>query len=186
MRGAHPPAMRLLVASAADPASVTQREALLRVASWEDAGSFQGSRALRHGEFALITIEDLHLYHDHVDRDAKDLFGGSPEVVVFLSKHRSESATPSLTVHPIGNFGPAEYGGQPENLVPTAPAFMTEVLRAVRREADGLAYAVTFEATHHGPVLEAPSFFIEAGSTEREWRDARAAEALMRALLAAE
>ena len=178
--------MRLLVASAADPASVTQREALLRLASWEEAGNFRGSPALIHGEFALVTIEDLHLYHDHVDRDATALFGESPEVVVFLSKHRSESATPSLTVHPIGNFGPAEYGGRAGTLVPTAPAFMTETLRAVRREAEGLGYAVTFEATHHGPVLDAPSFFIEAGSTDKEWRDARAAEALMRALLSAE
>jgi len=186
MREPHPPPMRLLVASAADPASVTQREALLRLASWEEAGNFRGSRVLRHGDFVLVTIEDLHLYHDHVDREARDRFRESPEVVVFLSKHRSESATPSLTVHPIGNFGPAKYGGRAETLVPTAPAFMTEVLRTVRREADGLGYAVTFEATHHGPVLDAPSFFIEAGSTEKEWRDASAAEALMRALLSAE
>ena len=179
-------AMRLLVASEADPASVAQREALLRLASWEEAGDFRGSRALRYKSFALVTIDDLHLYHDHVDRDVQAVFGESPEVVVFLSKHRSESATPSLTVHPIGNFGPAEYGGQAETLVPTAPAVMTEVLRAVRREAEGLSYAVTFEATHHGPVLDAPSFFIEVGSTEKEWRDASAAEALMRALLSAE
>jgi D-aminoacyl-tRNA deacylase len=62
---------------------------------------------------------------------------------------------------------------------------MTEVLRGIRREAAGLPYEVTFEATHHGPLLEAPAFFIEAGSTEREWGDRAAAEALMRALLSA-
>src|SRR2546428_10273485 len=58
---------------------------------------------------------------------------------------------------------------------------MTEVLRAVRREAEGLSYAVTFEATHHGPVLDAPSFFIEVGSTEKEWRDSSPPEGPIRA-----
>jgi len=175
--------MRLLVASREDPASAVQREALLRIARWEDAGEFAGRPAVRHGEHVLVEISDLHLYHDHMDREARAVLGGTPEVVVFLSKHVSRSGTPSLTVHPIGNPGPADFGGRPGTLVPTAPRIMTEVLRAVRREAAGLAYEVTFEATHHGPYLEAPAFFIEAGSTEREWGDPAAAEALMRALL---
>src|SRR2546422_10295650 len=118
--------MRLLVASEADPASVAQREALLRLASWEEVGDFRGSRALRYKSFALVTIDDLHLYHDHLDRDVQAVFGESPEVVVFLSKHRSESATPSLTVHPIGNFGPAEYGGQARTPAPPPPPRLAE------------------------------------------------------------
>ena len=175
--------MRLLVTSRQDPASVVQREALLRIPGWEEAGAFAGYPALRRGGSVLVTIPDLHLYHDHVDREAQAVLGEAPEVVVFLSKHRSESGTPSLTVHPIGNFGPADFGGRAGTLVRTAPRIMTETLRAVRREAAGLEYAVTFEATHHGPLLDAPAFFIEAGSTEREWGDAAAAGALMRALL---
>ena len=177
--------MRLAVASLLDPASVAQRDALLRVGGWEDAGTFAGQSALRRGDLVLVTIPDLHLYHDHVDREAEAALGEKPEVVVFLSKHRSESGTPSLTVHPIGNFGAADYGGANGTLVPTAPALMTEVLRAVHREARGLPYAVTLEATHHGPLLETPAFFLEAGSTEKEWRDPAAAETLARALLEA-
>ncbi len=173
----------LLVASAADEASMNQRDAVLRLADWAEAGTFQGSPAFRHGEMTLVTTADMHLYHDHVDREAGDALGFHPEVVVFLSKHRSESRTPSLTVHPIGNLGPAEFGGRPSTLVPAAPHLMTEALREVKREAAGLPYSVTFESTHHGPYLETPAFYIEAGSTEREWRDPRAAEALMRALL---
>ena len=178
--------MRLLVASAVDPASVTQRDALLGTAIWKEAGEFAGATARRHGDDLLVTIPDLHLYHDHVDREVAAVLGERPELVVFLSKHRSESETPSLTVHPIGNVGPAAFGGQPGVLVPTAPLAMTETLRAIRREAEGLPFEVTFEATHHGPFLETPAFFIEAGSTEKEWRDVRAAEALMRALLTVE
>jgi len=175
----------LLVASLADEASLAQRDALLRLADWKEAGGFQGTPALRHGDLTLVTIPDMHLHHDHVDREAEAALGSRPEVVVFLSKHRSESRTPSLTVHPIGNLGAAEFGGRPGTVVPAAPHAMTAALRAVRREAAGLEYTVSFEATHHGPYLETPAFFIEAGSTEREWRDVRAAEALMRALLSA-
>ena len=175
--------MWLLVVSVADEASLVQRDALLRLADWKEAGDFQGAPVLRHGDLTLVTIPDVHLHHDHVDREAEAALGSRPEVVVFLSKHRSESRTPSLTVHPIGNLGVAEYGGRPGTVVPAASHAMTQALRAIRREAAGLEYTVSFEATHHGPFLEAPTFFIEAGSTEREWRDVRAAEALMRALL---
>ncbi len=175
--------MWLLVASAADEASVAQKGALLRLADWTEAGSFQGSPALRRGDLTLVTIPDMHLGHDRVDREAADALGVRSDVVVFLSKHRSESRAPSLTVHPIGNLSHADFGGRPGTLVPAAPHVMTEALRAVKREAAGLPYSVTFEATHHGPYLETPAFYIEAGSTEREWNDPRAAEALMRALL---
>ena len=175
--------MWLLVASAPDEASLGQRDALLRLADWTEAGTFQGAPALRHGDRTLVTIPDLHLHHDHVDREVESSLGFRPEVVVFLSKHRSESRRPSLTVHPLGNLGAADFGGRPGEVVPTAPHLMTEALRSVKREASGLEYSVTFEATHHGPFLECPAFFIEAGSSEREWRDPRAAEALMRALL---
>ena len=175
--------MWLLVASSADEASLLQRESLLRLAKWTEIGRVGTLPILRHDRFALVTIPDLHLYHDRIDHEAVVALSGRPDVVVFLSKHRSESRTPSLTVHPIGNISEAQFGGQPRQLVPAAAQPMTDTLRAIRREARGLPYAVTFEATHHGPYLESPAFFIEAGSTEVEWRDSRAAEALMRALI---
>jgi len=56
-------------------------------------------------------------------------------------------------------------------------------LRGLRRESAGLAYEVTFEATHHGPYLTAPTFYIEQGSTETEWKDLEASRAIARTLL---
>ena len=113
-------------------------------------------------------------------------FGEPVELVVYLSKHRSESGRPSLTVHPLGNPRAADLGGRPGSLVPAAPRWMTGALRTLRREAATLEYDVTFEATHHGPYLETPSFFIEQGSTEREWGDREASRAIARTLLALE
>lgn len=178
-----PGRVRVLVASEADEASLHQRAALLALAAWDEAAAFEGRPAYRRGDLTLVSIPELHLDRDHLDRDLQHALGPPVELVVYLSKHRSESRTPSLTVHPIGNPKAADFGGRAETLVPAAPLWMTEALRRLRTTAAGLPYEVTFEATHHGPYLETPTFFIEQGSTEAEWRDRRASEAIARALL---
>ena len=175
--------VRFFVASEEDEASRNQREALLELASWDHEEAFGGAPSWRLRDMVLVTIPELHLFRDHLDRDLQASFGDRADLVVYLSKHRSESRRPSLTVHPIGNPRAAEFGGQPETLVPSAPRWMTAALRGLRRESAGLAYEVTFEATHHGPYLTAPTFYIEQGSTETEWKDQRASRAVARTLL---
>lgn len=178
--------MRVLVASEADEASRAQRDALLELASWSEDVRFEGLPTWRRGDLWLVTIAEHHLYRDRLDETIAGHFGGPPELLVYLSKHRSESGTPSLTVHPIGNLGSADFGGVARTLVPAAARAMTAALRALRREAAGLRYNVTFEATHHGPYLATPTFYIEQGSTEREWADREAARAIARTLLGLE
>lgn len=175
--------MQVLVASEADEASVNQRAALLGLASWTDVTPFEGRTAHRRGNLLLVSIPEHHLYRDHLDRDVSSAYGESIDLVVYLSKHRSESRTASLTVHPIGNPRRADFGGLPGTLVPTAPLWMTAALLGLRAEASGLPYDVTFEATHHGPYLETPTFYIEQGSTEKEWGDLAASAAIARTLL---
>ncbi len=178
--------MHVLVASEPDEASVNQRAALLALARWDDAPPFEGRPAYRRGPFLLVSIGEPHLHRDLLDRDLAAAFGETPDLVVYLSKHRSESRTASLTVHPIGNPKGAEFGGRAGVLVPAAPRWMTAALRRLRNEARGLPYEVTYEATHHGPYLETPTFYIEQGSTEKEWADTDAAAAIARTLLGLE
>ena len=175
--------VRIFVASEADPASVNQRAALLALAPWREDRPFEGRPTYRREGVTLVTIREDHLYRDHLDRDLAASLGEPVDLVIYLSKHRSESRIPSLTVHPIGNPGDAQFGGHPGALVPSAPRWMTAALRGLRAEATGLAYQVTFEATHHGPYLETPTFYIEQGSTEREWTDLQASQAIARTLL---
>ncbi len=137
----------------------------------------------RFRELLLVTIAEPHLYRDHLDRDLEDAFGDAADLVVYLSKHKSESERPSLTVHPIGNPTAAQFGGQPETLVPSAPRWMSAALRALKRAAAPLTYAVTFESTHHGPYLTSPTFYIEQGSTAREWGDGSASRTIAEVLL---
>lgn len=178
--------MRAFVASAADEASLLQRDALLSLATWTDDGPFGAETAWRRADLRLVTIGEHHLYRDFLDRDLEARFGAQPELVVYLSKHKSGSREPSLTVHPVGNPRGADFGGVPGRFAPAAPSWMTAALRRLREEARGLPYAVTFEATHHGPLLGAPTFYIEQGSTEREWADVEASRAIARTLLALE
>ncbi len=178
--------VRFFVASEVDEASRNQRDALRSIASWEPDVTFSGRPSWRWRDTRLVTIPEHHLYRDHLDRDLEGAFGQRAELVVYLSKHVSESRRPSLTVHPIGNPRGAQFGGQPETLVPSAPRWMTAALRGLRKEARGLAYDVTFEATHHGPYLTTPTFYIEQGSTETEWADLAASRAIARVLLALE
>jgi D-aminoacyl-tRNA deacylase len=88
-------------------------------------------------------------------------------------------------VHVTGNFGTAEVGGTPRTLAPAAPAMMQATLRALRKHCPE-GYRVSYEVTHHGPTgLSHPSFFVEIGSTEKEWTDPVAARAVAESVLSA-
>ena len=48
-------------------------------------------------------------------------------------------------------------------------------------------FRISAEATHHGPTdLDTPSFFAEIGSTESQWTDPSAGEAVARSILGIE
>ncbi|MCI4367123.1 MAG: D-aminoacyl-tRNA deacylase [Thermoplasmata archaeon] len=81
--------------------------------------------------------------------------------------HRSAGNRETLTVHPLGNPGPtAEVGGVPRYLTPTDPRRMADAFRRVADLADGMGWPASFEATHHGPALEQPAFFVEIGAAD--------------------
>ena len=173
-----------LVVSRADSASVNIGEALRSLAEWErredptrsDADG--GGTYYRHGDFELREFDEWHLELDCV----ADAFSERPEFVAFLSRHAGETG-PLLTAHFTGNFGPAEYGGEPGELSRACPNVQRAVVEAFDRHApDG--YEVGIECTHHGPSdVGAPSLFVELGSSESEWEDPDGARAVARAVL---
>lgn len=120
-------------------------------------------RRLRPG-VGLLHRPGPHI-HDDALRVPPSEPGRAPPTLVFPSVHRSQSATPALTVHPLGNPGPtAPVGGQPRRLVPTDPGRMTDALRRVAEVGRRLGWPTSFEATHHGPALLQPAFFVEIGA----------------------
>ena len=64
---------------------------------------------------------------------------------------------------------------------------MQDALKALSffKEGMQLEYEVSYECTHHGPSLNAPTMFVELGSSPKQWRDAKAAEAVAHAAMSA-
>lgn len=175
--------MKLVVTSSEDNASMNIRGRLLELAEWQEFDTFEGRPALSHKDFVMIQVEKIHLEEDDIDLRAEKELSKEVEVVVFASRHRSEKRIPTLTVHPIGNYSSADYGGKPGTLCPTAPHLMTSALRNLKRNAQGLSWDVSFETTHHGPTVRSPVFYIEIGSYEELWDRKEAGEAVARSLL---
>ncbi|MFB6092057.1 MAG: D-aminoacyl-tRNA deacylase, partial [Haloquadratum sp.] len=173
-----------LVASRADDASVAIASALRSLVAWEShedadrSDADGGGTYHRRGDFELREFADWHLELSGV----ADAFSAPPRFVVFLSRHAGETG-PLLTAHFTGNFGPAEYGGEPGDLARACPNVQRAVLESFDRHApDG--YDVGIECTHHGPTdVGAPSLFVELGSSESAWTDPAGARAVARAVL---
>ena len=108
--------MRLLLCSISDVASVNIRDALLDLGGWSEVGALQGHPCLARGEDLLVTIQEPHLFADNVDALVSQQLQMEVGPVVFLSRHKAASGIPTLTVHPIGNFSKADFGGRPGTL----------------------------------------------------------------------
>ncbi|MGC9071876.1 MAG: D-aminoacyl-tRNA deacylase [Acidilobus sp.] len=110
------------------------------------------------------------------------------DAIIVLSRHESSSKIKSLTVHFPGNpSDEARLGGNPRELSYAPADLGRTLLVAYFREAEAAGllgeYGVTLEATHHGPSgNKKPVVFIEIGSTETEWSDRRALNAMTNAI----
>jgi len=173
--------MRLLVSSEEDPASRNMKDLLLQKREWKELGTPYD--LLVSDDMILATVKGIHIYEDGMDKRIADLVGLEADEVVFLSRHRAASSIPTLTVHPIGNFAEAKFGGRDGVLVPPAPSLMNGLLRQIASLAKGLPFQISFEVTHHGPWLETPTVYMEIGSDETMWGCRDAADCLTDALL---
>jgi D-aminoacyl-tRNA deacylase len=133
-------------------------------------------------QLLLVTLKEETVYAQNLPEHFPN-----PELVVFLSRHSSQSGTPTLSVHTPGNFGEAELGGLPRTVSVCPAAAMRDALKALAqyRTEMKLDYEVSYECTHHGPSLNVPTMFVELGSSPQQWSDIRAAEAVAKAAMQA-
>ena len=175
--------MKLIVTSCEDNASMNIRARLLEKPGWTERGEFDGKPALVKDDFLMVQVNKIHLDEDYVDDRVKQKLGKEAEVVIFASRHRAESRIPTLTVHPIGNYSSADFGGKPGTLCKSSPQLMTSALRSLASNAKGMGFNVSFETTHHGPSVSSPAFYIEIGSYEELWGREDAAEAIAKSIM---
>lgn len=122
---------------------------------------------------SLLQLEDL------------DVSYPKATAFVFLSKHKSDSKIPTLTCHCTGNFGHNPFGGNPKQIGISYPSLQKSYLREMTNANESVPdYQIVIEATHHGPTsLKKPLLFVELGSSEKQWADVNAANAICRSIL---
>ncbi|ELZ83452.1 hypothetical protein C454_04042 [Haloferax gibbonsii ATCC 33959] len=173
-----------IVVSRADSASVHIGEHLLELADWDERTDGDrpdadgGGTVFSRDGFELREFDDRHIDLD----DPAEAFDADLDLLVVVSRHAGETGA-LLTAHFTGNFGPADYGGEPGRFARACPNAQRAVVEALRERAPD-DYEVGIEATHHGPTEPTvPSMFVELGSDEAQWGDPEGARAVAAAVL---
>ncbi len=135
-------------------------ESLLKKGEFEELEPVEGARHFKGGKVGMIGLKGSMLEADYLDGLVKtDLF-------IFVCSHTSSMEIASLTVHPEGNWSDsAKLGGRPRQLGFAAPDWMLCFLKKME-ELNDTGFPVVYEATHHGPLLKTPSFFLEVGGNK--------------------
>lgn len=134
----------------------------------------------------IKNLEELGLGSLAIPSNKSILYKEEPEIetdlFVVASKHESKAGKASLTIHPTGNWGSADYGGSNHKLSNTSPAALAVGLREIQKnKIEG--FEVSMEATHHGPTnWGTPLIFIEIGSKERNWANKEAGRVIAEAI----
>ncbi|KAG5229903.1 D-aminoacyl-tRNA deacylase [Salix suchowensis] len=172
----------LLVATTSDPASIGPASALLAMPGWHTGPPC----SFVNKEVRLIKLDNFLVKEDYLDKRWEEATGELVDEIIFLSKHVASSNRPALTVHPIGTPHIREgevlfAGGKPGWAALPNPR-IGPWLRLLRTIAESHKltpeFEVTLEATHHGPLTNSPTMFVEIGSTEEYWRRQDAAQAI--------
>ena len=178
----------LFIASNKDPASINIKNCLLKNSQWDNFDTLFDNpvyKKIDNKELIMITLNDSKIFHDNIDVEVQKNLGINPKLAIFISRHTSKTGNPTLTLHPIGNYGKALFGGKDKTLIKSSPIIMTELLRILKNEAykTKLYHNVCFEVTHHGPFISIPSLFIEVGSDSNEWKKIGPANVVAKSLI---
>jgi len=166
----------VVVCSTADPASLNIFERLLELVDWQVHSGYRSC-----GRFRLLVHDGRQTTLTGLDDRLAGL-GLQPEMIVLASRHVAKAALPWLGGHFTGTIENGINGIA--SLSAAAPAGLYSFLHNIAKESLS-GFAISAEATHHGPTdVKTPCFFAEIGSTEREWSNRKAGEAVARSILA--
>lgn len=156
---------------------------LERVISMKDRAPFFKENQIYLGltSSPLIHLNDLRL----------DDGGINPDLLIFASRHRSQTERPAFLTHVTGNWSEsADFGGKPRQLAQSSAFLLKAGLWCLKQQlgfehfSQFSHFSLDVEVTHHGPTtLEKPSIFMELGSSENEWNIEKAGELMARALI---
>ena len=168
----------LIVASKKDKAGVNIATQLSQFRKNPLASVIQEEKTI----FDFYFVEDEIIYNYNLDMAKINKY----DFIIFVSKHKSSANEKAITVHTVGNFNEAKFGGEVGKISKTSALFIKQIIENINEQAkksDLKSYAITMEATHHGPFIEKPCVFVEIGSTETEYNDKRAGFIVAKAIL---
>ncbi|MGC8628598.1 MAG: D-aminoacyl-tRNA deacylase [Candidatus Micrarchaeia archaeon] len=142
-----------------DPASKNVAEHIANSYGFVPSGASLVSEKLEGVE---IIKSDVNL----LEAEFVDSFG--LEAAYLLSEHVSSAGVSAFTTHPTGNWGSeAKLKGKPHELSVAAPLQMLGIIQKINERLSAApGVSLTYEATHHGPLLKTPSLFAEIGGNE--------------------
>lgn len=139
--------------------------------------SFLEKLDFRKYDANLFYLEKDTVFSENLDQEIDaDLF-------IFATRHQSEAAKPSLSVHTQGNWARAEYGGRDRELAVNPADYIKTAFQILHKDSKLKEFEVTLECTHHGPALNKPSMFIEIGSTQKQWENKEAGELIANTII---
>lgn len=172
-----------IIASSKDPAGINIRNSLIELFNFEknskkfdDNDVYQYAK-IKNKTIKLYLINDDLIFAENIDKKI------SADFFIFASKHRSKENTKSFAVHPIGNWGNADFGGQEKTLCFSSAVLLKNFFVGLNENGKNIGYEITLEATHHGPYVEKPAVFVEIGSTDKEWNDKNNGEIITRTII---
>jgi len=126
----------------------------------------------------LIFLEELKLSGTNL----------SPNIIIFASRHTSETARPAFLVHTTGNWSnSADFGGKPQDLSKTSALLHKAGIISLKEQIKMINisdFSLDVEVTHHGPTtLNIPLIFMELGSSKKEWTVTEAGEVVANAIV---
>jgi len=179
--------MILIVASNKDIASLNIKKQILNNYSFSKVSEEFKENPVYEATFSdklvkLVTLNKESIYAQKITNFFTNL-----ELIIFISRHSSASGTPTLSTHTPGNLAEAKLGGMPRKVSVSPANAMRDALKAMAhlKEEMQLDYDVSYECTHHGPSLNVPTMFAELGSSPKQWKDSKAAEAVAHATMEA-
>lgn len=158
-----------------ETASTNIAGALKRALDLREVNNFHGLHCFENKDVKMIDIKDPLIHAESLD-------GILDGLVVFLSRHTSTKGIPAFTVHSEGNWTEdVTLGGRPKELSVCSPVNMLKVISAIN-SVNKTDIQVTYEATHHGPFTNCPSFFVELGGNTETINSKNHAELIADAL----
>jgi D-aminoacyl-tRNA deacylase len=171
-----------IIVAEKDPAGMSIKDSLLNLFAFEELNEKLDGNPVFELEkcdkkIRLYTTEKDSVFCENID---KKIDAG---LFVFATRHSAKAGLKTLCVHTPGNWSKAEYGGRDKKLCMAASSYIKECFFILNELGEDLGYEKSLEATHHGPLIEKPCFFIEIGSSEEEWGDKKAAHVVAKTIV---